>query len=276
MKVGGWKLPLIVCYHAISPSWPSPLAVTPQALRRHMSILHERGYTGMTMTECERRRHEGTLPDRTVVITFDDAYRSAEAAVPILDAVGYPATIFVVSEFVESRSPLRWDGIERWAWSPHAEELESLGWEQLASMVSRGWEIGSHTASHALLPRLGDGLLEEELGLSRALIERRLGSCHSIAYPYGQADARVAAAAAAAGYSVGCTLTAAHRVDEPLRRPRIGMYHADVGWRAHVKLSPVTVGLRRTLSAAWPAVASARTLLRSGLRPRDPQHRGAE
>ena len=102
-------------------------------------------------------------------------------------------------------------------------ELRSLTWRDAEELVARGWEVGSHTVSHQLLTRVDDEQLHEELASSRSVVERQLGRCTAIAYPYGQADERVAEAASVAGYDVGCTLTFAHVVDEPLRRPRTGM-----------------------------------------------------
>ncbi len=91
--------------------------------------------------------------------------------------------------------------------------------------------------------------LDDELRESRALIVERLGSCDTIAYPYGQADGRVAAAAARAGYSAACTLTGAHIADGPYLRPRVNMTAADTGVRLSFKVSPLGVGLRRSSAA---------------------------
>jgi hypothetical protein len=91
--------------------------------------------------------------------------------------------------------------------------------------------------------------LDNELGESRRLIAERLGRCDTIAYPYGQADDRVAAAAARAGYTAACTLTGAHIADGTHLRPRVNMTGADVGLRLRMKVSPAGVGLRRSSAA---------------------------
>ena len=113
----------------------------------------------------------------------------------------------------------------------------------------RGWEVGSHTVTHALLTEVDDARLAAELADSRRAIVERLGACATLAYPYGIADARVAAAARSAGYLAACTLTGAHVEDEPLRRPRVGMTSADTGRRLRAKLSPLGVALRRSRAA---------------------------
>ena len=238
--------PLIVCYHAVSGTWPSLLAVSERALATQVAALRRRGFTGLTFSDAEQRRRAGTLPRRSLVITFDDGYASTLRAMSALQATGFPATVFVVTRFVESEALLTWDGIESWLDSDHADELRPLGWRDLERLVAAGWEVGSHTASHLLLTRLDDEALRRELDESRATLTQRLGACSSLAYPYGEADERVAAAARAAGYVAACTLTGAHRVDEPLRRPRVGLYRHDDGLRARVKLSPWARRARRT------------------------------
>lgn len=219
-------------------------------MRAQLSLLKQRGYVGLTFRDQEQRRNAGSLPKRSVVVTFDDGYASTLRAKPILDAFGYPGTVFPVLSFVESGEPLCWPGIEEWRHSDHVEELRPLTWQQLEELVSAGWEVGSHTVGHPRLPSLLDDELESELHQSRARLAAKLGSCETIAYPYGEADERVAGAAAAAGYLAGCTLTRFHLVDEALRRPRIGLFASDTGARLRAKLSRASETLRRSATAS--------------------------
>jgi peptidoglycan/xylan/chitin deacetylase (PgdA/CDA1 family) len=238
--------PLILAYHTVSASWPSSLAVSEGLLAYHLSLLRRRGYVGFTFAESERRRTAGTLPRRSVVITFDDGYASTLRAKTLLDEAGFVATVFVVTRFVDSGEPLCWPGVERWLGEKTRDEMEPLTWSQLELLREGGWEIGSHTSTHALLTGLDDEGLARELAGSHHAIEQRLGRADTVAYPYGLADERVAAAARGAGYLAGCTLRPALTVDEQYRRPRIGFGPADRGWRALAKLSPRVVRLRRT------------------------------
>ena len=236
---------LVLCYHAVSSTWPCSLAMPEDAIARQLRGLRRRGYEGLTVAEAERRALAGTLPRRTVVVTFDDAYTSTLLAKPVLDELGYPATVFVVTSFADSGAPLRWAGIENWFDGPYASELQPLSWTQLQALNDAGWEIGSHTLTHPKLPETDDETLARELTDSRAAIVQRFGRCETIAYPYGLADDRVAAAARKAGYANGLTLTSSHRRDEPLLRPRTGIYPTD-RWRERVKLSPWFGALRRS------------------------------
>jgi peptidoglycan/xylan/chitin deacetylase (PgdA/CDA1 family) len=241
--------PLILAYHVVSSSWRSPLAVTEEALSEHAAHLRRGGYHGLSMAEAERLRADGGLPARSVVFTFDDGYRSTLRAADILERHGYAGTVFAVTSTPAGGGHLSWPGIEQELTAATAEQFEPLSWADLEALQARGWEVGSHTVSHALLTEVDDRRLATELGDSRRAIAERLGACHTLAYPYGLADARVAAAARGAGYLAACTLTGAHLVDEPFRRPRVGMTSADTGPRLRAKLSPLGVALRRSSAA---------------------------
>ena len=91
-----------------------------------------------------------------------------------------------------------------------------------------GWEIGSHTRTHARLLGVDDARLADELAGSRKRIEAELGQpCRTIAYPFGEADERVIAAAGDAGYDAGCGLPTSFRRVSALAWPRTGVWHSD-------------------------------------------------
>lgn len=256
---------LILCYHAVSSSWRSQLATSEEILSAQMALLRRRGYIGLTFLESERRRANGTLPERSVVITFDDGFHSIQRARPILERYGFPATVFVVTDFIDSGELLSWPGIEMWVNSRWADKLRPLSWDELRLLVASGWEVGSHTATHKLLPDLDDDHVRDELERSRTAIAATLGSCETIAYPYGLADARVARGAEQAGYAAGCTLTAIHPIDQPYLRPRVGLSHADNGVRLRAQVSPAVQRFRKTRVAQR---LRRRSFTRSWLPPR--------
>lgn len=235
--------PLILAFHAVSSSWRSGLVVSERSLESQVSFLRRRGYVGLTFAESEHRRAAGALPEKSVVVTFDDGLASVVRAKPILDSVGFPATIFLIKRFMEAGDPPYSDSVLD---SGPASELRPIDWRAVEMLVEGGWEVGSHTASHPLLPNLANDELMVELESSRAWIAERLGKCETLAYPYGRADERVASAAEKAGYLAACTLTGAHLVDEPYRRPRLELYEADVGLRLAAKTAPLSFTLRRS------------------------------
>jgi len=222
---------LILCYHAVSDHWPSPLAVTTHALERQLASLVERGYCGVTFEQAVTARHEG----RTLAVTFDDAYRSTlTRAAPVLANLGLPGTVFAPTDFVDRSEPMSWPGIDGWSATAYADELVCLSWDQLAGLSDSGWEIGSHTRSHPRLSELDDGQLRDELAESRRILVDRFGRCASLALPYGDGDRRVIFAAIRAGYSAVAGLPAPGGAELPAY-PRVGVYRADGRLRFRLK-----------------------------------------
>jgi peptidoglycan/xylan/chitin deacetylase (PgdA/CDA1 family) len=91
-----------------------------------------------------------------------------------------------------------------------AEAYRFLTWDDVRELSRQGFEIGSHTASHPILSRVGNEQLENELATSKARIEKEIGKkCRVIAYPNGllrDAGRIVWDAAAAVGYKIGFML----------------------------------------------------------------------
>ena len=195
---------------------------------------------------------------RRLAVTFDDAFASTlELGKPILDRLGIPGTVFAVTDFAATGAPLEWDGIDHWKGGPFDHELRGLGWGELRAMAADGWEVGSHTCSHPHLTRCDDAELERQLAASRAACAEGMGApCTSIAYPYGDMDARVERAAAAAGYEAGAALPARWYPDRALAWPRVGVYHPDDMRRFGLKTSRSVRLLRRALE---PRLSRRRT-----------------
>lgn len=233
---------LVLCYHAVSDTWPAPLSVTPEALDHQLATLVARGYRGRRFTEAVIEKP--TQP--TLVVTFDDGYRSVlEQAKPILDRHGLPGTLFVPTDWPADPRPMRWPGIDRWLGGPFEGELRQLGWDEVRGLAATGWEIGSHTCSHPHLTTLSDGDLDRELTVSRSQIEDRLQApCTSIAYPYGDIDDRVESATRRAGYVAAAALPHVMYRGRPLRWPRTALYHDDTSSRARLKISPTVRRIR--------------------------------
>ncbi len=246
--------PIVLCYHALSPTWEASLSTTPERFERQIEMLVRRGYRGATFSEAV----SSAPGDRVLAVTFDDAYRSViEIARPILDRFRLTATVFAPSDQIGRQGPLRWEGIDRWLGGPHESELWPMSWDELRILAADGWEIGSHTATHPHLTRVEDSVLENELTRSKAVCEQELGTpCTSVAYPYGDVDDRVVAGAVRAGYAAGAALPGRLHAEHPMRWPRIGVYYADDDRRFRLKVSPAVRRLRA--SPAWELLDSLR------------------
>ena len=236
--------PLVLCYHGVSDSWEHSLAVRPDALDRHVASLLRRGYRPATALETVGAKA------KLLHVTFDDAYRNVATAVPILRRLGVPATVFACASYAEDGRPLAVPELTDEA-AANPTHMATMPWDELRALADDGVEIGSHTVSHPHLPQLADEELDRELSEARERIESVLGRpCPVLAYPYGEADARVAAAARRAGYSAAFTLTRDADPKNPFLLPRLDLYRRDGFVRATLKTSSI----RRPLSALLDAV----------------------
>ena len=120
---------------------------------------------------------------------------------------------------------------------PQVDELATLTWEDLRLLAGTGViEIGSHTASHAHLTQLSDGELSRELGESKSAIEENLGRpCTTLAYPYGEHDARVRDATRAAGYTAAFAAPGFSRPIDLLQIPRTAVRRNESALRQGAK-----------------------------------------
>jgi peptidoglycan/xylan/chitin deacetylase (PgdA/CDA1 family) len=107
-----------------------------------------------------------------VVITFDDGTRDlARLAAPILADHGLPALLYVATEFVDRGRSFPDGGAP-------------LTWDELGQLTTTGWELGSHTHTHALLDRLSPDQVDDELDRSIDLLASRVGAqANHFAYP---------------------------------------------------------------------------------------------
>ncbi|MGH9270914.1 MAG: polysaccharide deacetylase family protein, partial [Ilumatobacteraceae bacterium] len=150
-----------------------------------------------------------------VMLTFDDAYVDfAEVAWPLLEAYGFPATIFVVADSVGGAAT--WD-------THHGEAAPLLSWDQLRALEAAGVELGSHSGSHVPITSLSPHeALQREL-VTRATFERELGRpVSALAYPYGDVDDAMRHTMARAGYTIAVTTRDGLSTvwDDPLKLPR--------------------------------------------------------
>jgi len=212
--------PLVLCYHAVSATWEHQLSSKPEAIARQLGLLL-RWYRPVTAAEVL------TAGRRGLHVTFDDAFRSVPTVLPTLQRLGVPATIFVCSDYADSGRELEvTELLDEVAAYP--AELATLRWDELRALAEDGVEIGSHTASHPRLTQLGDSELHRELSKSRERIADEVGRpCRYLAYPYGDEDRRVRAAARGAGYAAAFALPGATAPVDTFGIPRLGIWRKD-------------------------------------------------
>jgi peptidoglycan/xylan/chitin deacetylase (PgdA/CDA1 family) len=229
--------PIVLCYHAVSDSWPDELAVPPKRLARHLQVLLLRRFRPAPLADAVRFRR------KLLHVTFDDAYKSVVNAIPILEQLAVPATIFACTGYAQDGRPLGVpELVERAAMYP--DELATMNWNELRAVAERGIEIGSHTLTHPHLPKLSDAEVARELRESRSQLEDELGRpCRYLAYPYGDTDDRIAAAAQRAGYDAAFALSP--RAPGPYALPRVDVYRKDTLMHVTLKTSPIRTVVHR-------------------------------
>jgi peptidoglycan/xylan/chitin deacetylase (PgdA/CDA1 family) len=164
---------VVLCYHRVGRHTTSRVDLPSWLFDEQMARLT----AGPGVLDIDRALEamSGTAPSEPhgVVITFDDGTADfVEEALPILVRHQVPATLYVATDFVERGRPFPGGG------SP-------VSWSGLADAVSTGFvTVGSHTHTHALLDRLPDVAVDEELDRSTSLIGERLGvETRHFAYP---------------------------------------------------------------------------------------------
>jgi len=188
----GWRpyagpVPILE-YHVLGPApegAPYPeLYVTRPDFHQEMGWLDAHGFEAVTLETVEKAwyRH-GTLPDKPVVLFFDDGYRPQFTyALPELRRHGWPGVLNLKAE----GSDLYESNVE--------------------AMLAAGWELAAHTIHHLDLTTLDPERLEEEVAGSRKILQREYGApVADFCYPAGQFDETVVAAVEAAGYTAATT-----------------------------------------------------------------------
>lgn len=247
---------VFLCYHSIAERGPEFLALPPRTFERQLAWLRRRGYASGGLAELRGLARGERLPHPTVFLTFDDGFRdNAEVALPLALEYGFRPLVFVLPELLEDGAAFAWPEVADQAAEP--ELMRSMTWAQVEEMVAAGAEIGSHTLGHHHLPALGDEELARELAESKALVERWLGGCATVAYPFGEWDARVASAARAAGYEFAFSLPQGPQAQVgPHCIPRLNVDRRDQGARFAFKLS--SLGRRFLLSEGAERVRGLR------------------
>lgn len=177
------KVPMII-YHSVDESG-SCISIKPSDFESHMKLLKESGYRTITMSEMVSLYKNGASPpSNSVVLTFDDGYRNNyELLFPILKKLGYTATIFLTTDYLNGQCT--------WDKEPDIPDLPLMSWEMVKEMHEYGIDFQPHTATHPHLPTLSDKEIREEVRTSIKAIEDNLGKkCVLFCYPYGEFDHR--------------------------------------------------------------------------------------
>jgi peptidoglycan/xylan/chitin deacetylase (PgdA/CDA1 family) len=190
----------ILCYHRFG-SGSSKMIVQPAQFEAQLDWLQANGYSVLPLRALGGfLAGQDALPARSVVITIDDGYESVHRhAFPALKRHGYPATLFVYTDFIGAR--------------------DGLSWAQLEEMARSGLiDVQAHSKTHRNLVERsevdGDAAyrqgIETELKVPRAVLEKGLASAgvkvRHMAFPFGDANQTVLDALQRNDYDLGLTV----------------------------------------------------------------------
>lgn len=190
----------VLMYHRVGEAhndWERKYCVGAQRFAEHMRTLARAGWHAVSIDDFFAWLDGRTeLPKQSFLLTFDDGFLGVhEHAAPVLAELGWPATVFLVSQLIGQR--------DTWceAHNPSGVTYPLMDASHIRELREQGFSFHSHTRTHADLPTLGDGQLHDQLTGAREDLQALLGEeVTYLAYPYGHYDERVLQAAQAAGY----------------------------------------------------------------------------
>ncbi|MFB6259676.1 MAG: polysaccharide deacetylase family protein, partial [Thiohalorhabdaceae bacterium] len=184
---------VILEYHHVGTDTPPSTSVTPETFEAHLSYLAEHDFNVWPLQRILTRLKAGeSLPERTVALTFDDAYESVYTEVyPRLAERGWPFTVFVSTNYIDK------------GYGSH------MDWDQLRELADNGADIGNHSRSHPHMARARPGesrsawldrVRSEIRQAQKRLAAETEDPVRVFAYPFGEFSAPVKEVVADLGY----------------------------------------------------------------------------
>jgi peptidoglycan/xylan/chitin deacetylase (PgdA/CDA1 family) len=162
----GWRRErlLILCYHGISLAdeheWKGDLYVSPAQFERQMALVQRNECTVLPLGEALQRLYSRDLPERAVVLTFDDGYYDFLArAWPVLRRFGFPATVYLTTGRVDHNFPVINPFISYLLWKGRKRTLDTTGLTGLGDQ----YPLADAAQRQALLTRIGHVIAEQGL-----------------------------------------------------------------------------------------------------------------
>jgi peptidoglycan/xylan/chitin deacetylase (PgdA/CDA1 family) len=220
----------ILLYHRVADDG-DPLSVPPARFREQMDFLAAAGYRVVDVLGGLALLDGAAVPPRTIGLSFDDAFADVrDNALPVLEARGFRATVFVTTGVTGGRYKFPW----------YDRQPPVLGWDDVVALDRGGTlRFEAHTVTHPSLLALDEEAARAEIRDSRTELEARLGrEVSAFAYPaglYGDRERRLVAEAgyrAAVSCEPGVNVPSTDRL--ALRRRQIDARDRLVDFRAKV------------------------------------------
>lgn len=172
---------VVLQYHHVSDTTPAVTSIAPKMFDAHLAYLKDKDFNVIDIKRAQEAiEGAGELPEKAVVITFDDGYQNVyENAADLLEHYEMPYTVFVNPNLMAKHKG------------------HYMGWEELKDLERRGARIANHGQTHAHLIRRepketeaqwADRMQQDIMGAQDA-IDKHLGAQKKyFAYPYGEYD----------------------------------------------------------------------------------------
>jgi len=186
----------VLMYHDVLATPQVFFDITPSQLEEQFQQIQQQGLTPISLAKLVHHLRTGSpLPEKAVVLTFDDGYAGHYTHVyPLLRQYGYPAVFSVFTGKLDGTIVGR----------------SSLSWGQLQEMAQDPLvTIAAHSVTHPPdLRSLPAAELRREITAVKTRLEAKLDRpIHYFTYPAGHYDERVMAAVEAAGYRAALTMS---------------------------------------------------------------------
>lgn len=207
---------MILCYHSITRQPASAAKSSRDIHKLHLSDdvfaaqldYLRRYYRVITLHEYVEAQREGrNLPARSIVLTFDDAFRNfLTVAAPLLSARSLPATVFIITDKADARRNI--NSSRTWRKS---DDRVHLSWDEIEELSREpDFAFGSHSRSHPRLIQIPVEEARQELTQSYSSLATHLKTAvtdiqPALAYPHGETSSYLKDVAASLGYT--CALT---------------------------------------------------------------------
>lgn len=220
----------VLMYHRVgdvADATEARYAIAADRFQAHMEALSRAGHGAVSIDALVDWLEGGPpVPERSFVLTFDDGFAGVhEHALPILQHLNWPCTVFLVSDLIGGHA--RWLAGAAASREGH-QRLLNAG--EIHEMQGRGCSFHSHSRTHPSLIRLDDARLESEVSDSRQALSGMLGAdVRYFAYPYGHVDDRVESTTRRAGYRAAFSTQSGfnRRGVDPFRIRRLDVFGTD-------------------------------------------------
>jgi len=145
----------VIMYHSVGPRIPKHrifygLRMSTKTFESHLKTLKEKNFTSISLNELFNKCK---LPQKSIVITFDDGYLDNWTyAYPLLKKYGFKATTFITTDFVDPKNKIRPNLLDVWDGSIKEKDIVHKGflsWKEMKEMEDKGViDIQSHAKTH--------------------------------------------------------------------------------------------------------------------------------